>query len=209
LQPLFRYLRRHRRHYFGVFAPNAPLRKPVVANAGRSPENFVPLPLRHQSEKVYKVSLEWATLIARIYEVHPLVCSVCGGKVKIIGFVTHRAEILRVLREVGWPLEHHEFDPAEDFPEWSVSQLLPDTSDGFPEMGSQENIYWSEKDQFQSTGEKLEASSFRDGGEGDPAHWHLEESDCNPLPFHWDHSESYCDPPHEEIYGADPPHEWD
>jgi len=51
---------RHRRHYFGTFAPNSPLRKQVVANAGRNPENFIPPPLKIQSDKVYKVSLEWA-----------------------------------------------------------------------------------------------------------------------------------------------------
>ena len=70
---------RHRRRYFGVFAPNSPFRRQVVANAGRNPEDFVPPPLRIQSEKVCKVSLEWAALIARIYEVNPLICVTCGG----------------------------------------------------------------------------------------------------------------------------------
>ena len=174
---------RHRRHYFGVFAPNSPLRKQVVANAGRLPENFVPPPLRLQSEKVYRVSLEWAALIARIYEANPLICSACGGKIKIIRFVTYPAEILRILRGIGWPLQSHEFDPLDDFPEWTINQLLPDTPDGFPEMKSQENEYWWE--------EKPSIRDSRAESDDEPTYWHLQEN--------------YCDPPHEEVY-VDPPH---
>jgi Putative transposase len=176
---------RHRRHYFGVFAPNSPLRKQIVANAKRHPDVFVSPPLKLLSEKVRKVSLDWATLIARIYEVNPLICSTCGGRVKIVGFVTHRAEILRILYGVGWPVQIHAFDPEEDFPDWSMSQLVPGTSDGFPEIENQA---------YQS-------------------HW--QESYCDPPHSEFDgidlpHSpESYCDPPHEEVYDAAPPHEWD
>ena len=83
--------RRHRRHYFGVFAPNSPLRKQVVANAQQRPENFVSLPIRVMAEAVCRVSLEGAALIARVYEANPLIRSKCGGKVKI-------------LNRIGWPL---------------------------------------------------------------------------------------------------------
>ena len=86
---------------------------------------------------------------------------------------------------MGWPLQHHEFDPVGDISELSVNQLLPGTSDGFPEIVSQELRAWSE---------------------GYQAKGRLEVSRCHPLPFS-DHPESYCDPPHEEIYSADPPHE--
>ena len=175
---------RHRRHYFGVFAPNSPLRKHVVANAKRHPEDFVPPPLRLLSDKVRNVSQEWATLIARIYEVDPLICSACGGRVKIVGFVTHRAEILRILCGVGWPVQIHEFDPAEDFPEWSVSQLLPNTSDGFPEIGEQ--AYGGEE-QSNRTAHPLRGE---------------DESHCDPP--HW--QKSHCDPPHSEWDCIDPSH---
>ena len=30
----------------------------------------------------------WAALIARIYEVFPLLCPVCGGQMRIIAFIT-------------------------------------------------------------------------------------------------------------------------
>jgi hypothetical protein len=172
---------RHRRHYFGAFAPNFLLRKQVVANAKRRPENFIPPSLQNQAERVRKVSLEWAALIARIYEVNPLICSACGGKVRIIGFVTHRAEILRILCGIGWPVQLHEFDPTEDFPEWSVSQLLPGTPDGFPEIENQEYCYcWRGEDR--SVRNNHTSSPLREQGKSnsDPPHW----------------QESYCDPPH-------------
>ena len=124
---------RHRRHYFGVFAPNSTLRKLVVANAKRHPDNFIPPPLKLLSDKVHKASLDWAALIARIYEVDPLICSVCGGKVKIVGFITCRVRIVSMLCHVGWPVQIHQFDSKRDFPDWSISQLLPGTLDGFPE----------------------------------------------------------------------------
>lgn len=109
-----------------------------------------------------------------------MICSACGGRIKIIGFVTHKAEILRILHGMGWPLQCHEFDPAEDFPEWSISQLFPDTPDGFPETGSQES--------------------------SNPVYYSLQKRRI--LSVHCEHPESCCDPPHEEVY-VDRPHEWD
>jgi len=169
---------RHRRHYFGVFAPNSPLRQQVIANAKRLPENFIPPPLKFIAEKVNKASLEWAALIARIYEVNPLICSKCGGKVKIIGFVTHKMEIHRILNGVGWPIQFNEFDPPQDFPEWEICQLIPGTVDGFPEECYSNPPYWescSDPPHWESC--------------SDPPHW----EGCSD-PLHWD---NYSDPPHE------------
>ncbi len=71
--------RRHRHHYHGVFAPNAPLR-PVVATAAiQTPKILVPPELQHTANEVTKVSLNWAKLIARIYEVNPLLCTLRQG----------------------------------------------------------------------------------------------------------------------------------
>jgi hypothetical protein len=123
---------RHRHHYHGVFAPNAPLRKAVAASAQRSPELKVPLHVHRGIEKTKRVSLDWAALIARIYEVNPLICTSCGGKIKIIGFVVHAAEIHRILRGLGWSIKTHEFDPPYDLRCDNISQLVPGSDDGFP-----------------------------------------------------------------------------
>jgi hypothetical protein len=39
----------------------------------------------------------WAVLIARIYEVFPLLCLLRGGQMRIIAFITHSADIRHIL----------------------------------------------------------------------------------------------------------------
>ena len=43
----------------------------------------------------------WAVLIARIYEVFPLLCPICGGQMRLIAFVTERTQIMRILNHIG------------------------------------------------------------------------------------------------------------
>ena len=45
--------------------------------------------------------LVWAMLIARIYEVFPLVCPRCGGQMRIIAFITDGAAIREILAHLG------------------------------------------------------------------------------------------------------------
>jgi Putative transposase/Transposase zinc-binding domain len=124
------YPRRHRRHYHGVFAPNSPMRKKVAASAQNYPKSSSPPNVLESVEKIEKVSLCWVKLIARIYEVNPLLCT-CGKEMKIVAFVTHTAEIRRILCGIGWSAEIPEFDPPYDLPDRDICQLLPWTEDGF------------------------------------------------------------------------------
>jgi hypothetical protein len=129
------YPRRHRRHYHGVFAPNSPLRRRVVANSQKRSEQIV-RNMQESVEKVEKVSFNWAKLIARIYEVNPLTCSACGKDIRIISFVIHREAIWRILKGIGWPTEVPEFEAAYEIVRAyeSICQLVPGTKDGFPEI---------------------------------------------------------------------------
>ena len=43
----------------------------------------------------------WAVLIARIYEVFPLLFPLCGGQMRIIAFITHSADIRQILEHIG------------------------------------------------------------------------------------------------------------
>jgi len=122
--------KRHRRHYHGVFAPNSPMRKKVAANAQGRPKSCIPPDVQETVGKVEKVSLGWAKLIARIYEVNPLLCQ-CGKEMKIIAFVTHSVEIRRILSGIGWPTEIPEFDSPYELPDRDICQLVPWTEDGF------------------------------------------------------------------------------
>ena len=128
---------RHRRHYHGVFAPNSPLRKKVVAYAQRRIGETIPAYITKVVEKTKRASFEWAELISRIYEVDPLICAKCGKTIKILHFVTHKTEIQRILRRIGWPVKIHDFDPPDDIPNCDVCQLIPETLDGFPVMEAQ------------------------------------------------------------------------
>jgi hypothetical protein len=39
----------------------------------------------------------WAVLIARIYEVFPLLCPKCGGQMHLIAFITEGTQIRKIL----------------------------------------------------------------------------------------------------------------
>jgi hypothetical protein len=118
--------------------------------------------------------LTLAALIARIYEVNPLICSICGKGIKISGFVTHKAEIYRILKGIGWPIKSHDFDPPYDLPNADMCQLTRDTVDGFPSMEVQHHC-------------DIEPDPPARENCSDPPHW-----------------EYNSDPPHEEDSGDPP-----
>ena len=43
----------------------------------------------------------WAAMLARIYEVFPLVCAKCGNEMRIISFITRPDAIERILSHIG------------------------------------------------------------------------------------------------------------
>ena len=55
--------------------------------------------------------------------------------------MTQAAEIQRILKGIGWPIQTHVFDPPCDFQDMDVCQLILGTSDGFPEVDSQDYCY--------------------------------------------------------------------
>ena len=60
----------------------------------------------------------WAVLMARIYEVFPLLCPLCGGQMRIIAFITHSAEIRQLLDHIGVASEPPRISPARGPPLW-------------------------------------------------------------------------------------------
>ena len=60
----------------------------------------------------------WAVLIARIYEVFPLVCPICGGQMRIIAFITYSADIRQILDHIGADAEPPRITPARGPPLW-------------------------------------------------------------------------------------------
>ena len=82
--------RAHRHRYYGVLAPNSPMRAAVTALAPMPV--IVPQPVEaneadappHRAASHYL----WAMLLARIYETLPLVCPICQTQMRIIAFIT-------------------------------------------------------------------------------------------------------------------------
>ena len=60
----------------------------------------------------------WAALIARIYEVFPLLCPLCGGQMRLIAFITEGAQIRRILDHIGVDTEPPHISPARGPPLW-------------------------------------------------------------------------------------------
>ena len=122
-----------------------------------------------------KVSFNWAKLIARIYEVNPLICANCGKKIKIIAFVTHSSQIWQILKGIGWPTDIPEFDPEYALPTYDTCQLVPGTADGFPEIECQVHPEigpdppW--KDYPDLVYEGYDQDALHPENHSDPPHW--------------------------------------
>ncbi len=114
--------RRHRHRYFGVFAPNAPLRKQITSCAGlpigtQTPEKeSASKPM--ETGQCVSASL-WVMLLARIYEVLPLICPYCGGEIRIIAFITEPGPIHAILTHLGLPAQPPRAVPVRA-PPWEI-----------------------------------------------------------------------------------------
>ena len=79
----------------------------------------------------------WAKLIARIYEVFPLLCPNCVGQMRIISLIAHSADIRhirQILDHIGVDMQPPQIGPARRPPLWEDcdaqvgegSQIEPD-----------------------------------------------------------------------------------
>jgi hypothetical protein len=131
--------RTHRHRYFGVLAPNSPLRsavtalvqpaaaQPATAQAAQPgvgvlgvavPGNAAPPTPEPAAPPKRPAHYLWAVLIARIYEVLPLLCPNCGGQMRLIAFITHSADIRQILDHIGADSEPPHMAPARGPPLW-------------------------------------------------------------------------------------------
>jgi hypothetical protein len=131
--------RTHRHRYFGVLAPNSPHRAAAVALAAPAKQVVVQTdpanisegapgvtPLGHAipptpepaTPKRSPAHYLWAVLIARIYEVFPLLCPMCGGQMRLIAFITEGMQIRRILDHIGVDSQPPHIAPARGPPLW-------------------------------------------------------------------------------------------
>jgi len=115
--------RRDRHHYHRALAPNSPYRKHVVGYAGRSLPDILDDPNPSSSikklneEARIKIRYVWAILLSRVYELMPLLCSKCGGEMKIIAFVKDQSSIYQILDYLELPLVAPPLAPARGPPQ--------------------------------------------------------------------------------------------
>jgi len=134
--------RRHRHRYSGVLAPNAPLRAAVTALARVNDEVTLPsamtdaVPVAEPCTTAQKQNspdevaeapahckaarFVWALLLARIYEVLPLVCPKCGGEMRIIAFINDGLMIRKILDNMLEPTSAPRIAPARGRPLWEL-----------------------------------------------------------------------------------------
>ncbi len=128
--------RMHRHRYHGVLAPHAGLRAAVVA-IGRAPAETPsladpePAPLASASlddpaRTASPARIRWAVLLARIYEVLPLLCPACGGSMKILAFLTDPPVVSAILVHLDLPNRPPPLAPARGPPQRDF--LLDQTS---------------------------------------------------------------------------------
>ncbi len=139
-----------------MLAPNAKLRAAVI-RIGRplaeTPAAQIPSPSPQPSvdpepaRTTNPARVRWAVLLARIYEVLPLLCPACGGHMKILSFITDPPVVTAILAHLelshqpplisparGPPqgdlllLQSSAFDPTEPepIPDFSFDQSLPE-----------------------------------------------------------------------------------
>jgi len=122
----------HRHRCFGVLAPNSPLRAAVTALALAATTSPPAANAEPAAERAHRRAARyaWALLLARIYEVFPLLCPRCGGAMRIIAFVTDPSTVRDILGHLGEPAAPPRIAPARGPPLWD----LPDgvTGDGGP-----------------------------------------------------------------------------
>jgi len=64
-----------------------------------------------------RLSIMWAMLLARIYEVWPLACPRCGSPLRVISFITDPAVIEKILRHLDEPIKPPPISPARGPPQ--------------------------------------------------------------------------------------------
>jgi len=125
----------HRHRYHGLLAPHARLR-PIVIAIGRErsaePEPISPAPNpRFSPPPVPEPApassgerpsrIRWVQLLARIYEVLPLLCPACGGEMSILAFLTDPPVVGAILLHLGLPHQPPPVTPARGPPQAELS----------------------------------------------------------------------------------------
>jgi len=141
----------HRHRYHGVLAPNSPHRTQVITFERQapppSPRQLAPTATdASHSARRSPARILWALLLARIYEIFPLQCPLCGAQMRIIAFITEAPSINAMLIQLGEPTTPPEVAPARGPPLWDpAAEPLPEWGDSpapVPELVFDQRLSW-------------------------------------------------------------------
>ena len=96
-----------------------------AARARRAPPAASPHPPPPLSRPPRSARIRWAQLLARIYEVLPLLCPRCGGEMRILAFLTDPPTVQAILLHLKLPHPPPPVAPARGPPQ--VELLLDQT----------------------------------------------------------------------------------
>ena len=95
--------RRHLTRYHGVFAPNAAARAAVVPPAPDATDEAPSRTPGRVPATVLARRLDWAALLARVFTIDVLRCTACGGRRRVLAFLTDPTVVASVLVHLGLP----------------------------------------------------------------------------------------------------------
>jgi len=139
--------RKHCHRYYGVLAPNSPLRKAVTAQVSSIVKDMPASEISKETVPCQSRGARylWAALLARIYEVLPLICPHCGAEMRLIAAITDPPSIVRILIHIGEPGKPPPITPARGPPEWEWDfdqQSLSDAVEPIPDFEFDQRISW-------------------------------------------------------------------
>jgi len=90
--------------YYGWYSNKSRGQRAKAANAAAKPPAVQPVIEDHDTAYRKSCRQRWAALIKRVYEVDPLLCPKCGGKMRIVAFIERRSQptvVERILKHCG------------------------------------------------------------------------------------------------------------
>ena len=130
--------------YHGALAPNAPMR-PLIADIAQRYARKKLARGRQAFEKLgakitQNASRAWAALISRIYEVDPLQCPRCGGRMELMAVIVEVDEVTRLLNYFELPTGFPKTLPARSPPEAEAAASPDEESQLDPRVDLYEGI---------------------------------------------------------------------
>ena len=99
--------------FHGVFAPGAKLRPFLVTQAGAEEENEAPQAAASKEllkERTPRVN--WAELLRRTFDLDVFACVRCGGRRRVLAYVTAPSGVRAILEHLGLPTSRTSLAPA-------------------------------------------------------------------------------------------------